>query len=232
MSHSGELYIDSVQFNYSSHQQLLTGAYLKCRIGDIVGLLGRNGSGKSTFMKIIFGSLKAHHSYLMINGKRTNKAYLTKKISYLPQDSFLPTHEKVKTIIRLLVDDQQIRSKLLEDIRIKSLTDRKIHQLSGGELRYLEVCLLMHQPTDFILLDEPFTGLEPMHIEHIVSLILHFKQTKGIVISDHNYRNVLDIATQILLLQNGACRQITNEKELEFYYVPEGTFDTQDSSTD
>lgn len=232
MSQSGELYIDSVQFNYAPSQQLLTGAYLKCRIGDIIGLLGRNGSGKSTLMKIIFGSLKAHHSYLMINGKKTNKAYLTNKVGYLPQDSFLPTHEKVNYLISLLVEDQQIRNKLIEDARIKTLRDKKVYQLSGGELRYVEICILMHQPTDFILLDEPFTGLEPIYIEYITELLLRYKNTKGIVISDHNYRNVLDIATQIFLLQNGGCRTINDRKELEFFYLPEGTFDQLNTPTD
>lgn len=73
-----ELYADSVQFSYTPAQQLLTGAYLKCRVGDVVGLLGRNGCGKSTLMKILFGALKARHSHLLINGQRMAKPYLTK----------------------------------------------------------------------------------------------------------------------------------------------------------
>ncbi|RZF62593.1 ATP-binding cassette domain-containing protein [Sphingobacterium corticibacterium] len=220
-----ELYIDSVEFSYVNNRPILTGAYLKCRTGDIIGLLGRNGCGKSTLMRIIFGTLKAQHSYILLNGKKIEKPYLTSKIGYLPQHSFLPTHERVSYLIWLLVKSATLRQRLLDDNRIQTLKDKKVYQLSGGELRYLEICLLIYQPTDFLLLDEPFTGLEPVYVQYITDLIIHFKDEKGFVISDHNYRNVLDIATQTILLQNGGCRQIQDKKELEFFYVPDGTFD-------
>ncbi len=219
-----ELYADSVQFSYTPAQQLLTGAYLKCRVGDVVGLLGRNGCGKSTLMKIIFGALKAQHSYIMINGKRTGRPFLTKKIGYLPQHSFVPTYEKVSNLIHLMVGEQQATDSLLNDIRIRDLKDKKVYQLSAGELRYLEICLLIAQPTDFLLLDEPFSGLEPLYTEYIAELIVSFKDKKGFVISDHQYNNVLDIATHLVLLQNGGCRTLKDKKELEFFYIPEGTF--------
>ncbi|GHE23312.1 ATP-binding cassette domain-containing protein [Sphingobacterium griseoflavum] len=225
MNNAKELYIDSVQFNYYNGPQLLTGAYLECRTGEIVGLLGRNGSGKSTFLKIIFGSLRAQNSYILINGKKVNKAFLTNKIGYLPQDSYLPTHEKVAYLIQLLVQDRYQMQILLLDPLIITIKDRKIYQLSGGELRYLEICLLLYQPTDFLLLDEPFTGLEPIHMERIGNLILSFKNKKGFVISDHNYRHVLEITSSIFLLVNGACRRLRHKRELEFFYVKEGTFD-------
>ncbi|WP_343319992.1 ABC transporter ATP-binding protein [Sphingobacterium multivorum] len=220
-----ELYVDSVQFSYHKNQQNINGAYLKCHTGDIIALLGRNGSGKSTFLKIIFGSLEAKFSYILINGKRTKKAYLTGKIGYLPQSSFLPTEEKVKNLIGLLVDNKEIKKELMADKRIQSLEDKKVYQLSGGELRYLEVWLLISQPTDFLLLDEPFTGIEPIYMVFITELIERFKKTKGFIISDHNYSHLLNIATQIILLQNGCCQQIHDKKDLEFFYVPYGTFD-------
>lgn len=220
-----ELYVDSVQFSYFGSHPVLTGAYLKCRVGDVIALLGRNGCGKSTFLKIIFGSIKAQHSYILVNGKRINRAYRSGQVGYLSQDSFLPTNEKVSDLIRLLVDDRSMRNMVLNDVRIQTLQDKKVYQLSGGERRYLEVYLLICQPSDFLLLDEPFSGLEPIYKQHITALILKFKDKKGFVISDHNYRDVLDIATQVVLLQNGTCRQIHHKKELEFFYVPIGTFD-------
>ncbi|MGJ1385635.1 ATP-binding cassette domain-containing protein [Sphingobacterium spiritivorum] len=225
MNNFKELHVDSVQFSYTASQQLLTGAYLKCRIGDVIGLLGRNGCGKSTFLKIIFGTLKAHNSYILLNGKKVEKTYLTQKIGYLSQDSFLPSNQKVSSLIKLLVQDQLFRNTLLNNMKIRELKDKKVYQLSGGELRYLEICLLIYQPMDFLLLDEPFTGIEPIYVEEIKQLIILFKEKKGFVISDHNYRSVLDITTQIILLQNGGCRQINNKRELEFFYLPDGTFD-------
>lgn len=225
MNQPKELYVDSVQFSYSRKQPLLIGGYLKCRVGDIIGLLGRNGSGKSTLMKIIFGTLRAHHSYIRINGIKTRKAYLTNKIGYLPQDSFLPKHKKVHDLLQLLIGDKQLLKTLSDHARIQTIRSKKVYQLSSGERRYLEIGILLYQPTDFILLDEPFTGLSPQSIEDISALILQFKNTKGIVLSDHDYHHVWAISTQILLLQNGSCRPIDHKKELEFHYLPEGTVD-------
>lgn len=221
-----ELYVDSVQFSYKNSQHIITGAYLKCTTGDVIALFGRNGSGKSTLMQLIFGSLKANNSHILINGKKTKKAYLTKKIGYLPQHSFLPTHEKVLNLIELLIHNKHLRSRLINDSRIQTLLDKKIHQLSGGELKYLEVWLLMCQPTDFLLLDEPFTGIEPIYITFILELIDCFRDRKGFIVSDHNYGYLLDIASQVLLLQNGSCQKIEKKKDLEFFYLPYGTFDS------
>ncbi|WP_343538554.1 ATP-binding cassette domain-containing protein [Sphingobacterium thalpophilum] len=220
-----ELYVDSVQFSYDNSRQHITGAYLKCFTGDIVALFGRNGSGKSTLLKIIFGSLKAKNSYILLNGKKVGKTYLTRKVGYLPQDSFLPTQERVSKLVDLLIGDTHHKSLLWNDARIKALQDKKVHQLSGGERRYLEIWLLMCQPTDFVLLDEPFTGIEPIYITMIIDLIRRFSDKKGFIITDHNYHDLLPIASQVVLLQNGSCQRIENKRDLEFFYLPDGTFD-------
>lgn len=219
-----KLYVDSLEFGYKNKQAIIKGAYLACLTGDIIALFGRNGCGKSTLMQLIFGSLKANHSYLLLDGKKYEKAYITNKIGYLPQDSFLPTNLKVLKLIKRLVPSYA-RTELLIDVRIKTLIDRKIYQLSGGELRYLELCILITQPTYFLLLDEPFTGIEPNYIVIISDLILKFKSKKGFTITDHNYRYLLDIATKLLLLENGTCRQLKHSAELNFHYLPDKTFD-------
>src|SRR5690606_7893876 len=82
-------FVDSVQFSYTSNNQLLTGGYLGLKVGDIIGLLGRNGTGKTTLMKIIFGSLRAQNAYIRVNGKKVSQAFPTREVCYLPQDSFL-----------------------------------------------------------------------------------------------------------------------------------------------
>ncbi len=221
-----ELYVDSIAFSYSSNREpLLTGVYLKCSPGDVIALLGRNGCGKSTLMKIIFGTLKAHHSFIRLNGEKVDKCYRTKKVGYLPQHSFLPPSEKVCKLITLLVENPTAKDELLNGDRIQEMKDRKVYQLSGGERRYLELQLLINQPTDFLLLDEPFSGLEPIYKTLMIELIALHQMHKGFIISDHNYRDVLDVASQIILLQNGGCRYIQDQRELEYFYVPEGTFE-------
>lgn len=222
-----ELFVDSVQFSYKSDRPLLTGGYLVLKVGDIIGLLGRNGSGKSTFMRIIFGDLRAQYAYIRLNGKKIRKAFPSKDVCYLPQDSFLPTNFTVKKSIEFMLSDSQRISNLERDEVIFRILGNKVAELAGGELRYLEIMLLMEQDATFILLDEPFTGLSPILKEKIQALIIEKSRIKGILVSDHDYMNVLDISNQLLLLENGGCRKINKKEELEQFYVPIGTFDVR-----
>lgn len=222
-----ELYVDSIEFSYSSKQQLLSGVYLHIKVGEIFGLLGRNGSGKSTLMKIIFGTLRPKFAYIRLNGKRIHeKTFLTNEVCYLPQQNFLPTAKTVDKVVRLMVREKNSRAKFQENGVLKPIWQTKIADLSGGELRYLEILLLLNQKATFFLLDEPFSGLSPEYKEKIQDLIVSQCSEKGFLISDHDYTNVLAISNKILLLQNGGCRILTDKKELELFYVPEGTFDT------
>ncbi len=220
-----ELHVDSVEFSYHYDKKVLSGAYLCLKIGDVVGLLGRNGCGKSTLMKIIFGTLKAKYAYIRVNGKKVKSAYLTKEVCFLPQESFLPTHYTVRRVIMLLINDSSSKDKIMGDDIIKPILDHKIAIISGGELRLLEILLLMEFPASFVMLDEPFTGLSPIIIERIQQIIVEKSKTKGILLSDHDYRHVLDVCNQLYLLENGGCRKIKNKQDLEMFYVPDHTFD-------
>ena len=226
LSHK-ELYVDSVEFSYSYGQQLLTGAYLHCKVGDVVGLLGRNGCGKSTLMKIIFGTIVPKHAFLRLNGKRMSKLYLSHEVCYLPQQHFLPTSKSVKDLIHLFIRDNSVSEAITKDDIIEKLLQTKVADLSTGEVRYLEFLLLIHQKAAFILLDEPFSGVSPLLKERIQAWIQRFRSQKGFVVSDHHYQSVLGICTKIVLLENGGCRQVHSKKELEFHYLPEGTFDEE-----
>lgn len=220
-----ELYADSVEFSYNSRQQLLSGVYLSCKIGEVVALLGRNGCGKTTLMKIIFGVLRAKNAYLRLDGLRVDMVYKTKKVCYLPQHHYLPSYVSVRNAIRLMINCAETTSLIQQDEVVAKVLHQKVAELSVGEQRYLELLLLVHQPATFYLLDEPFSGVSPYLKERIKQLILASKHSKGFIISDHHYHSVLDISTRIVLLQNGGCRRIDNKKDLEYFYVPEGTFD-------
>lgn len=220
-----QLYVDSVEFSYNASFPILTGVYIQCDIGEIVGLLGRNGSGKSTLLKIIFGVLKPKMAFIMINSKKYNKGYLSKKICYLPQHNFLPNYLTIDSIIKLMVKEIPRQNALLEhDDIISKIHHQKVAELSGGEKRYVELMVLLQQDADFYLLDEPFSGVSPYMQAQIQLVILENSKDKGFIISDHHYNTVLDISTRIVLLQNGGCRKIESKKDLELFYVPEGTF--------
>ncbi|MDR2281891.1 MAG: ATP-binding cassette domain-containing protein [Sphingobacterium sp.] len=220
-----ELYADSIEFSYGSHHSLLTGVHVNCRVGEVVALLGRNGAGKSTLMKILFGVLRAKNAYIRLNGNKTRFAFKTKDICYLPQYRYLPAYISVYNAIRLMVSRVEARKEIEKDEVIAKVLYQKTGDLSMGEQRYLELILLLYQPATFYLLDEPFSGVSPYLKERIQELITAHRHCKGFIISDHHYHSVLDISTRILLLQNGGCRSIEHKKDLEYFYVPEGTFD-------
>lgn len=219
-----ELYIDSVAFSYNAHQSLLTGGFLHCKVEDIVALIGRNGSGKSTLMKILFGAIKAKHSYIRLNGRRVKRALSSKEVCYLPQDRFLPTAMRVSEVVALMIPSIEKRNTILGHVIIDRIKNNLVADISGGECRFLEIMLLLNQSATFILLDEPFSGLSPIIKDEVAALVLSFRKEKGIVISDHDYRSTLSLCTQMVLLQNGTCRVISDKRELELFYLPEGTF--------
>lgn len=216
------LEIDSVQkkFDYKS---ILSDVYLKCETGEIIGLLGRNGSGKSTLLKIIFGILDADFKFVRIDGVIKNRTSdLFKDISYLSQDNFIPNSFSVKKAIELSIDSQKIKS-FYDDEMIKSITDKKINHLSGGELRYLEIKLILLNPSKFVLLDEPYNGLSPIMIEKINQLIIANSLKKGIIITDHNYENVIKISNKLVLMKGGKTFIIKDKNELIYKgYLSEG----------
>ncbi len=217
---SNLLEIDSVVKSFDMHV-VLTDIYLKCRTGDIIGMLGRNGTGKSTLMKILFGTLRADTKFIRIDGKVYNQPYKTiNEICYLPQDSFLPKHLSIEKTIELYFGKNQVQN-FLEDPILKKLNTSKIFYLSGGELRYLEIKLLLHTDCKFILLDEPFNGVSPILVGEIKKLILKTSEFKGIILTDHDYRNVLDVANQFCLIYDGGIKRIDDKEELvRWGYIP------------
>ena len=218
---SNLLEIDSVVKVFDRHV-VLTDIYMKCQTGDIIGMLGRNGTGKSTLMKILFGTLNADTKFIRIDGKVYNQPYKTiNEICYLPQDSFLPKHMSVEKTIELYLGVNQVVS-FLEDSILQKLNTSKISHLSGGELRYLEIKLLLHTDCKFILLDEPFNGVSPILVGEIKKLIIKASEFKGIILTDHDYRNVLDVANQFCLIYDGGIKKIDDKRELvRWGYIPE-----------
>jgi lipopolysaccharide export system ATP-binding protein len=218
---SNLLEIDSVVKSYDMHV-VLTDIYLKCQTGDIIGMLGRNETGKSTLMKILFGTLATDRKFIRIDGKVYNQPYKTiNEICYLPQDSFLPRHMSVEKVIELYVGRNQV-VEFMNDSVLQKLNKNKISVLSGGELRYLEIKLLLHTDCKFLLLDEPFNGVSPILVGEIKKLILKISEFKGIILTDHNYRNVLDVANQFCLIYDGGIKKINDKRELvRWGYIPE-----------
>ncbi|MBC7616454.1 MAG: ATP-binding cassette domain-containing protein [Pedobacter sp.] len=214
------LYVDSVTKDFGL-RQVLSDIFITCQLGEIIGLLGRNGSGKSTLLKIIFGALKADHKFVKVNDKHIRSLYDSRNlIQYLPQDSFLPSHISIKKVISVFCDQEQA-AKLFEMELIKPFLHHKSNDLSGGEKRLIEIFILLYSKAKYVLLDEPFNGLAPLHIEIIKDKIRELAPEKGFIISDHDYNNVLAISTSIILLHDGETKKIKDHQELiDFGYLP------------
>jgi len=207
------LEIDSVMQSFDG-RNILSDIYLKCETGDILGMLGRNGSGKSTLLKILFGAMKGDHKFIRIDAKVYEQPYKTPGLlCYLPQHSFLLGHLSVMATVDLYLEGIGVDA-FLNDGLLGKLGHNKINSLSGGESRYLEIKLLLNMPVKFVLLDEPFNGVAPVMIDQLKAMITQHSSTKGIILTDHDYNNVLDVANKYCLVYDGGIKQIENKEDL------------------
>lgn len=220
-----KLHIDSVTKSYNS-KVILSDVFISCQKGEIKGLVGRNGSGKSTLLKIVFGAEKADFKFVRIGNKIIrNISDGRNLISYLPQDNFLPDNISIKALIYLFLQKEN-RRVLLENDLIKPLLNKKNEELSGGEKRIIEILLIIHTTAEFILLDEPFNGVSPIGRDFIVEYIRKNKSSKGFIITDHDYENVIKLADNIVFLENGFLKEIQDESELvELGYLTRTTYE-------
>jgi ABC-type multidrug transport system ATPase subunit len=203
-------------------KEVLTDIFLRCQTGDIIGLLGRNGSGKSTLLKILFGTLYTDYKHISVNGKLLSQPFKKKGIiSFLPQDNFLPRNLTVNKIIRLF--DHQINGdQFFNDQVLSKVANTKIRNLSGGESRYLEVKIILNLNAKFVFLDEPFNGISPIHVDLVKEMIKNHSKGKGIILTDHDYRNVLDIASKYMILFDGGIKVLQSKEDFIYWgYLPD-----------
>lgn len=219
------LEISGIQKRFGE-KTILSDVYLKCETAEIIGLLGRNGSGKSTLLKIIAGLEKVPDRCVRINSVSLNtKNVLRNGVSYLDQDRFIPNHLVVAKVIALSIEKKD-RVRFCEDEFIKGILNKKIKHLSTGELRYLEIKIVLSNSSLFALLDEPYNGLSPLMIDNINEMIKANLNKKGIVVTDHNYQNVVKISDRLVLLKDGKTHQIKEKTELiEKGYLSNSVFD-------
>jgi ABC-type multidrug transport system ATPase subunit len=209
------LKVDSVQLEFDG-RKILQSVYLNCMQGEVVGLLGRNGCGKSSLLKIIFGTLTPNYKYVSINNQFIHTGYLNNRVAYLPQHNYLPDGIKVEKLARIIVDPVSW-DEFTELPSYQKNYNKTISELSGGELRQLETMIIIHSKADFILLDEPFTHISPIQADEFKPVIRACAKRKGIIITDHQYYNILDVSDKIILLTDGITKYITNNEELVTY---------------
>lgn len=189
---------------------------LTLKRGEVVGLLGPNGAGKTTCFYMITGLIPADHGRIMLDGEDITDFPMFQRarlgIGYLPQEASIfrgmtvaenvtataEIAEKDRAACRKLVDE------LLEELGVDHLRDSPAMALSGGERRRVEIARALATRPGFILLDEPFAGIDPLAIADIRDLILYLKQRGiGILITDHNVRETLQITDRAAIIHDG-----------------------------
>lgn len=208
--------------------------------GEIVGLLGPNGAGKTTTFYMITGMIKPTRGRIFLDDIEITNHPMYRRarngIGYLSQEPSIFGKLTVEDNLRLVLQMTNISSKeqqhkidgLLEDLSVTRLRKNRGYSLSGGERRRVEICRALAMDPDFILLDEPFAGVDPIAVEDIQSIVHSLKDRKiGVLITDHNVRETLSITDRSYLLfdgkilKSGDSHFLANDKEARQLYLGE-----------
>ena len=186
---------------------------LKVAAGEIVGLLGPNGAGKTTTFLMILGIHRPDAGEILLNGRDITRVPVYRRsrlgISFLPQEPSvfrgLSVEDNVRAIAQMNGGDRSADiAGILSELGLDAIGRRKAYQLSGGERRRLEIARSLVLSPDFLLLDEPFAGIDPIQIGELQELIQTFKRREmGIIITDHNVREILKITDRSYIIHSG-----------------------------
>jgi lipopolysaccharide export system ATP-binding protein len=189
---------------------------MKIRNNSVVGLLGPNGAGKTTTFYMTIGMIKPDKGHVFLDDEdiTTYPMYLRARrgVGYLPQETSvfkkLTVKQNIMAILETLsiskFEQQERADMLLDELGIKHLMNQKANLLSGGERRRLEITRALATNPSFMLLDEPFAGIDPLAVIDIKNIIAHLKNRGiGILISDHNVRETLDACDKAYILNDG-----------------------------
>jgi len=195
---------------------------LSVRSGEVVGLLGPNGAGKTTSFYMIVGLVRADDGQILIDGQRVERLPIHQRsrlgLSYLPQEASIFRKLTVEENIRAVLELQRgpdgkelpkatvdkLLGNLLNDLSIEKLRDSPAPSLSGGERRRVEIARALATQPRFILLDEPFAGVDPIAVIEIQRIIGFLKSRGiGVLITDHNVRETLGICDRAYIISEG-----------------------------
>jgi lipopolysaccharide export system ATP-binding protein len=214
---------------------------LEVQSGSVVGLLGPNGAGKTTTFYMIVGLIRPDRGKVLLDGQDMTSFPMyfraRKGVGYLPQESSvfrkLSVEENILAILETLPMSRFERSarlkELLQELGIEHLAKQKAYALSGGERRRVEITRALVRAPSFILLDEPFAGIDPITVTEIQRIVEHLKERGiGVLISDHNVRETLGVCDRAYILNEGVLMEsgtpevIASSSEAREIYLGEG----------
>lgn len=211
---------------------------IEVKSGEVVGLLGPNGAGKTTTFYMICGLIPASSGKIMLDGKEISKMPLHKRaqigIGYLPQESSvfkdLSVEDNLRLAAQIITNDEKEIEKKVEEalnlLNIEPIRARKGLSLSGGERRRCEIARSLVITPKFLLLDEPFAGVDPLAVNDIRSIIKKLKELDiGVLITDHSAREMLSTCDRCYVIKDGkelaygTSKQIANNPLVKEHYL-------------
>ena len=197
-------------------RRVVGGVNLDVREGEVVGLLGSNGAGKTTTFTMVVGLVKPTAGKILLDGHPIGHLAMYRRarlgISYLPQEASIFRHMSVEDNLRLVWQEHHVSSKeqrlrldqLVEEFALHKVLKSKGIQLSGGERRRVEIARALAIDPRFLLLDEAFTGIDPIQVAEIQDVVARLKRRGiGVLISDHNVRETLAITDRSYIIHEG-----------------------------
>jgi lipopolysaccharide export system ATP-binding protein len=220
------LWTDSL-VKYYGRRKVVDEVSLEVTQGEIVGLLGPNGAGKTTSFYITVGFIKPTEGHVYLDDREITKLPMYKRarlgVGYLPQEPSvfrkLTVANNIKAVLELTSlkrsEQRDKLEQLIAEFRLEKVRDNIGDSLSGGERRRTEIARAMATDPNFILLDEPFAGIDPIAVEDIQSIVAELKNRNiGILITDHNVRETLSITDRAYLMFEGRILKAGTAEEL------------------
>ena len=221
-------------------RQVVQDFSLDIRSGEVVGLLGPNGAGKTTSFYMIVGLIAADTGSITLDGKELRHLPIHERarlgVGYLPQEASIfrkmTVEQNIRAILEISIKDKQRINqeleKLLADLNIERLRHSPAPALSGGERRRVEIARVLAMQPRFILLDEPFAGVDPIAVIDIQKIIEFLKQSGiGVLITDHNVRETLRICDRAFIISSGTVlatgkpEELVNNEQVRAVYLGE-----------
>jgi lipopolysaccharide export system ATP-binding protein len=209
--------------------------------GEVVGLLGPNGAGKTTSFYLIVGLLRPSHGRILLDGRDITHEPMYRRartgLGYLAQEPSIFRRLSVRENILAVLETMDLSSaertsrlaQLLEELNLTHLADRQSHKLSGGERRRVEITRALVRQPSFMLLDEPFVGIDPIAVAEIQDIVARLRQRGlGVLITDHNVRETLRITDRAYImyegriLLQGSAEQLAQDPRAREIYLGEG----------
>lgn len=209
-----KLIVDSVVVRFGQ-KTVLSGGYITSETGKVTGLLGRNGAGKSCMFRALMGGLRVENVMVSIDEMPVNRQVIGHSIKYLPQSRLLPESLKLSRAFELYgVNYWGFVSRFPKYSRFHNSA---IWELSGGEARLAELCLVLLSEAPFYILDEPFSQIDPVNIEAVQKLIREKAKNHGIIITDHNYDAISSVADNLFVIADGYTAPVHSREDLVRY---------------